>query len=393
MTDIPQTCPQCKAPIFVEKGRVSECLLCQALQVHSEPNFGEKWRKCPHCDVFFQAVPLQIVSCPNCQTNQVRPEKDGIVQWEKDHSAPRVHTDLSQPDTLFRSNHRSHQTAFQLFFSWWQPYQAKIERFFVTLWPSSLFTFTAEERRALRLAVRGTYRFSEINDPRLAKWLTRQGGSLALSGLKNIQPEIAKHLVKTSESLRLNSIQFIDEQLAHTLVQHNGRTLYLDNLRHVDIEVLEILINHAGRGLSLGGIKNLLIQEASVLARYPGRLSLNGLSNLNSEVLAALVQHPGKSMSLASLVTLSLPQAQQLKQYRGDLYLRGIRELPPGIDAELTHFPGKIVLKHHERRPTQTNDTVDASAESNAARIALGIVTTACLAALFALLVAALSSL
>ena len=393
MTDTPQTCPQCKVPIFVEKGRVSECLICRALQVHGEPNFGEKWRKCLNCDVFFQALPLQIVSCPNCQTNQVHPEKDGIVQWEKDHSAPRVHTDLSQTDTFFQSTHRSYETVFQLFFSWWQPYQAKIERFFVTLWPSSLFTFTAEERRALRLAARGTYKFSEINDPRLAKWLTCQGGSSALNGLEKLQPEIARHLVKTSESLRLNGIQFIDEQLAHALVQHNGRTLYLDNLCHVDIEVLEILINHAGRGLSLGGVKNLPIQEASVLARYPGRLSLNSLSTLNSEVLAALVQHPGKSLSLASLETLSLPQVQQLKQYRGDLYLRGIRELPPGIDTELTHFPGKIVLKHHERRPTQTNDTVDASAESNSARIALGIVAAACMAALFALLVAALSGL
>ncbi len=393
MNDIQQTCPQCKALIVVEKGRVSECLTCRALQVHGEPNFREKWRKCPNCYIFFQAVPHQIVSCPNCQANQVHPEKDGIVQWEKDHSAPQVHSDLSQTETLFQSNHRSHRTAFQLFFSWWQPYQAKIERFFVTLWPSSLFTFTAEERRALRLAARGTYRFSEINDPRLAKWLTRQGGSSALSGLEKIRPEIAKHLVKTSESLRLNGVQYIDEQLAHTLVQHNGRTLYLDNLRHVDIEVLEILINHAGRGLSLGGIPNLSIQEASVLARYPGRLSLNSLSNLNSEVLAALVRHPGKSLSLASLGTLSLPQVQQLKQYRGDLYLRGIRELPAGIDTELTHFPGKIVLKYHERRPTQTNDRVDVSAESNAARIALGIVTVACMAALFALLMASLSGL
>ncbi|MGI9447854.1 MAG: hypothetical protein ACR2NI_09410, partial [Pirellulales bacterium] len=148
-----------------------------------------------------------------------------------------------------------------------------------------------------------------------------------------------------------------------------------------------------GRGLSLGGIPNLSIQEASVLARYPGRLSLNSLSNLNSEVLAALVRHPGKSLSLASLGTLSLPQVQQLKQYRGDLYLRGIRELPAGIDTELTHFPGKIVLKYHERRPTQTNDRVDVSAESNAARIALGIVTVACMAALFALLMASLSGL
>jgi len=372
---------------------VSVCLVCRAAQIHSEPNLDEKWQNCPNCDLFFQAAPLQIVSCPNCQTNQVHPENDGIVQWERDHLAQRVHTDLSHTDTLGQSSHNSRRTPFQLFFSWWQPYQAAIERFFVTLWPTSLFTFTAEERRALRLAARGTYQFSEINDPRLAKWLIRRGGSSAVGGLDTIQPEIARHLVKTLDSLRLNGIQYIDEQLAHSLVRHNGRTLYLDNLRHVDVEVLEILITHGGRGLSLGGIKNLSIQEASVLARYRGRLSLNGLSTLNSEILAALVQHAGKSMSLASLGTLSRPQAQQLKRYRGDLYLRGIRELPLGIDAEFVEFPGKIVLKHHERRPNQLYDTVHAPAESNATRIALGIITVACVAALFALLVAALKGL
>lgn len=334
-----------------------------------------------------------MIFCPRCQTDLGHQQQRGFVIRDEDFTPPLPPPELSHKDLFLQSAYKSRRTAFQLFFSWWQPYLAAIERFFVSLWPTSLFTFTAEERRALRLAARGTYRFSEINDPRLAKWLTRQGGSSALSGLEKIRPEIAKHLVKTSESLRLNGVQYIDEQLAHTLVQHNGRTLYLDNLRHVDIEVLEILINHAGRGLSLGGIPNLSIQEASVLARYPGRLSLNSLSNLNSEVLAALVRHPGKSLSLASLGTLSLPQVQQLKQYRGDLYLRGIRELPAGIDTELTHFPGKIVLKYHERRPTQTNDRVDVSAESNAARIALGIVTVACMAALFALLMASLSGL
>ena len=94
-------------------------------------------------------------------------------------------------------------------------------------------------------------------------------------------------------------------------------------------------------------------------------------------------------MSLTSLGTLSLPQAQQLKKYRGDLYLRGIQELPPGIDVEFIDFPGKIVLKHHERRPNQPYDTVDAPAKSNATPIALGIVTVACMAVLFALLMAA----
>ena len=162
---------------------------------------------------------------------------------------------------------------------------------------------------------------------------------------------------------------------------------------HVDLEVLEILIRHAGRGLSLGALTKFSIQEASVLARYPGRLSLNKLNNLNSEILATLVKHTGKSISFGSLDTLTQPQAKQLKQYRGDLYLRGILELPPGIESEFIEFLGKIVLMHHERRPIQTHPYVDAPAEDLAARIALGFVTLACMAALFILLVDALRKL
>jgi len=386
------TCPKCQQTLFVEIGKVATCPVCHASQLHGEPESNEKWRTCPNCSLLFQAAQVNVVSCPNCQTNQIHSDSSNIVEWERNDSAPRVHTDLSQPDTLVDSPHRFRRTVFQLFFSHWHPYQAAIERFFVTLWPSSLFTFTTEERRALRLAARGTYKFSEIKDPRLAKWLTRRGGSSAISGLEIIQPEIAKHLVKTRESLRLNGIKFIDEQLANSLVRHNGRTLYLDSLHHVDIEVLEILVTHGGRGLSLGGIKTLSIQEAAILARYRGRLSLNSLSYLNSEVLAALVQHTGKSMSLASLKTLSYPQAQQLKQYRGDLYLRGIQELPPGINSEFKDFPGKIVLMHYERRPAKTHASVKTTVEDRGARIALGFVAFACLAALFALVVAALKN-
>ena len=240
------------------------------------------------------------------------------------------------------------------------------------------------------MATRGSYRFSQINDPRLAKWLIHHGGPSAVGDLKTIQPEIARQLVKTSGSLRFDSIQYIDEQLAQCLSQHNGRTLYLDNLHHIDLEVLQILIRHGGRGLSLGGIKNISLQEASVLATYRGRLALNKLDNPNSEVLAALVQHTGKSMSLGSLKTLSRPQAQQLKKYRGDLYLRGIQELPPGIDAEFRDFPQKIVLMHHERRPNQPYNTVEDHTEGAIARFALGILAAVCMAALFALLVVSL---
>ena len=390
MTDFHKTCPQCDQPIFVEKGKVSTCLVCNASQVHDDRNSNAKWRNCPNCNTFFQAAPREIVSCPNCRTNQIHPVHDGIVKWERNNSTPRVHSDLSQSDTVPESPHNARRPAFRLFLAWWQPSQAAIERFLVTIWPTSLFTFTDEERRALRLATRGTYRFSQINDPRLAKWLIHRGGPSAVGGLETIQPEIARQLVKTSDSLRFDSIQYIDEQLAQCLSQHNGRTLYLDNLHHIDLEVLQILIRHGGRGLSLGGIKNISLQEASVLATYRGRLSLNKLDNPNTEILAALVQHTGKSMSLGSLKTLSRPQAQQLKKYRGDLYLRGIQELPPGIDAEFRDFPQKIVLMHHERRPNQPYNTVEDHTEGAIARFALGILAAVCMAALFALLVVSL---
>ena len=309
----------------------------------------------PH---FFQAAPLKSLSCPYCLGNRNLPTNDGFDKWVPDAAFPQVHPNRSQSGTLPESTHNTRRPVLQLFLAWWQPYHAAIERFLVKIWPISLFTFTEEERRALRLATRGTYRFSQINDPRLAKWLIHRGGPSAVGGLETIQPEIARHLVKTSGSLRFDSIQYIDEQLAQCLSQHNGRTLYLDNLHHIDLEVLQILIRHGGRGLSLGGIKNISLQEASVLATYRGRLSLNKLDNPNSEILAALVQHTGKSMSLGSLNTLSRPQAQQLNKYRGDLYLRGIQELPPGIDAEFRDFPQKIVLMHHERRPNQPYNTV-----------------------------------
>ena len=390
VTDFHQMCPQCEQPIFVEKGKVSTCLLCNASQVHDDLNANEKWRNCPNCNIFFRAAPREIVPCPNCRTNQIHPVHHGIVKWERNALNPPVHSDLSHSDTVPESTHNTPKTALKLFLAWWQPYQAGIERFFVTIWPTALFTFTAEERRALRLATRGAYRFRKINDPRLAKWLIHRGGPSAVGGLETIQPEIARHLVKTSESLRLHGIQYIDEQLAECLIQHNGRTLYLDNLHHVDLEVLEILIRHTGRGLSLGGIENLSVQEASVLATYRGRLSLNKLTNPNSEILAALVQHTGKSLSLGSLKTLSRPQAQQLKKYRGDLYLRGIQELPPGIDVEFTDFPQKIVMMQHERRPHRLRNTAQEHAEDFTARIALTVLVAACMVALFALLVASL---
>ena len=108
-----------------------------------------------------------------------------------------------------------------------------------------------------------------------------------------------------------------------------------------------------------------------------------------------MYEHTGKSMSLASLEKLSHPQAQPTQGvYRGDLYLRGLPEIPlTGIESAFVEFPGKIVLMHHERRPIQAYASVDAPAEDRRCAYShWGIVTFACMAALFALLVAALSN-
>ena len=141
MTDFHKTCPQCEQPIFVEKGKISTCLVCNVSQVHDDRNSNAKWRNCPNCNIFFQAAPRDIVSCPNCQTNQIHPVHDGIVKWERNNSTPRVHSDLSQSDTVPESPHNTRRPALQLFLAWWQPYQAAIERFLLTIWPTSLFTF------------------------------------------------------------------------------------------------------------------------------------------------------------------------------------------------------------------------------------------------------------
>ncbi len=257
-------------------------------------------------------------------------------------------------------------------------------------WPVDLFTFTLEERRALRLAARDSFTFTRLNDPRIAKWLSHRGGQWAISSLQTIQPDIAKHLVRTSDALRLNGIQYLDNSLAGILANHRGRTLYLDNLHHIDIEVLEILVKHAGRGLSLSGLSELSIQEATVLSNYRGRLSVNGLTNPDSATLAALLQHSGKSMSFNSLKSLSHSQAHQFARYKGDLYFRGLREIPHEADSEFDNFSGKIVLKHHERHPLAHAVTVDSQFENNMTHIGLWIVMAACVTILFFVLISGL---
>ncbi|MDA7993999.1 MAG: hypothetical protein MPJ25_13285, partial [Pirellulales bacterium] len=150
MSNFRETCPQCEQPISVEKGKVTTCLVCNASQVHSDPGPGEIWRRCPVCHIFFQAAPLKSLSCPYCLGNRNLPTNDGFDKWVPDAAFPQVHTNRSQSGTLPESTHNTRRPVLQLFLALWQPYHAAIERFLVKIWPTSLFTFTEEERRALR---------------------------------------------------------------------------------------------------------------------------------------------------------------------------------------------------------------------------------------------------
>ena len=332
------------------------------------------------------------MSCPGCQTNQIHEDRSGSVEWERGSATAEQRSASSHQDRFFQSEHKTRQTIFQSLLTRWRRYRVAVEKFCVTFWPVDLFTFTLEERRALRLAARDSFTFTELNDPRIAKWLSYRGGQWAISSLQTIQPEIAKNLVQTSDSLRLNGIRYLNNSLASTLASHRGRTLYLDNLYHIDIEVLEILTRHTGRGLSLGGLSDLSIQEATVLSKYRGRLSVNGLTNPNSATLAALMQHSGKSMSFGALKNLSHSQAQQFAIYKGDLYLRGLREIPCEVDSEFDNFSGKIVLKHHERHPLPHVVTVDSQSGKTMTHIGLWILMAACVTILFLLLISGLKS-
>ena len=386
MISTPQKCPSCQTTFQPEVGQASHCPNCQTSQFHVAVATRDKWRMCPHCNVLFQAPPAKIVSCPGCQTNQIHADKEGFVKWERTVADDKLRRRLSQDDRTFQYTPRTHQTFFQRLLSHWKRYRIAFEKLCITFWPVDLFTFTQEERRALRLAARDSFTFTKLNDPRIAKWLSHRGGQRALTNLQTIQPEIAKILVNTSDSLRLNAIQYLDNPLASTLASHRGRTLYLDNLHHIDIDVLEALARHTGRGLSLGGLASLSIQEALVLSNYRGRLSLNGLTNPNSATLAALMQHPGKSMSFGSLKSLSYPQAQQFATYKGDLYLQGLRDIPHEANSELDHFEGKIVLMHHERHPIAHRVTENRHSEKIMTRVRLCIAIATCIAILCLLL-------
>ena len=235
MIPTPQKCPSCQTTFQPEAGQISHCPTCQTSQFHVAVATHGKWRVCPQCNILFQAPPGKIVSCPGCQTNEIHAGKEGGVKWQRASVDDKKRHMPDQHDNSFQYAPKIDQTIFQRLLSHWKRYRIAFEKFCITFWPVDLFTFTQEERRALRLAARDSFTFTKLNDPRIAKWLSHRGGQRALSNLQTIQPEIAKILVKTADSLRLNGIQYLDNSLARTLASHRGRTLYLDNLSLIHI--------------------------------------------------------------------------------------------------------------------------------------------------------------
>ena len=186
-------------------GKASHCPNCQTSQFHVAVATRDKWRMCPQLQCSFSGPTSQncVLSGLPDEPNSCRQRglcKMGTRPLQMINSVE----DLSQDDRTFQYTPRTHQTFLQRLLSHWKRYRIAFEKLCITFWPVDLFTFTQEERRALRLAARDSFTFTKLNDPRIAKWLSHRGGQRALTNLQTIQPEIAKILVKTSDSLRLN---------------------------------------------------------------------------------------------------------------------------------------------------------------------------------------------
>ena len=337
-----------------------------------------KPRLCPYCGEEFLAAAGQISQCPGCGKMIVFRDEIGIIEFEKGDAELTHHADLSgggdgsgksgggdlgngggppsrppEPFWLITVLHR--------FFRLWQPYQVRLERFFIDLWPAWLLTFTQAERHSLRNAIRGTFRITQLHDTRVAKWLASTGSPVPLQGLTDLSPQVARQLVKSADSLWLTGLESFCTGVANHFSCHRGRTLYLDGLRTLPDSVAEILVQHRGRGLSLGGLTSLPESTAEILTRYRGRLFLNGLTELSPGLAAILAEHRGPSLSLNGLHTLDRDVAAHLSQSGGDLSLRGIADVSGILTTIFRDFPGKIILRHHEIRPRRKpgNDTTE----------------------------------
>lgn len=382
-----------------------------------------KKRLCPNCGDEFEAVANQISQCTGCGKLILFRDDAGVVEFEKGESPLSHHSELSATPSMLPpgggppydsspgpglpppdgetpydgfSDHAFQASWFPRFFcflrTFWHPRQVAIERFFINWWPAWLLSFTAAERRSLRLAVQGRFRITTLHDERVAKWLAATGEPVLLQGLTSLSPPIARQLAKSSNSLLLTGLLGFCESTAHCLSLHRGRTLYLDGLRSLPDRIAQILVRHRGRGLSLDGLTSVTIETAELLITYRGRLSLDGLRNITPQLAALLATHSGPSLSLNGITKLDEAVAEQLSTYAGDLYICGITELTGPHSSIFRDFPGKIVLRHHEIRPRRSSFIKGDENQSISQMMTLGTFAAIIVLALLAVLAAAMNA-
>ena len=315
-------------------------------------------RNCPGCGRGFPAAPNKISQCPACgrlvlfedSRRQVAFERGDLGNTENrgiESRAQQTETGIEAPKKrrpavlgplLARQAAR------------WLPYQAAIERQLIDVWPARLFTFTRHERWALRASQRGQFGFTQLRDPRLAKYLASRSEPVRLNALESLSVQIAEQIARSQSSLYLRGITALDIKSAAALARHRGETLALDGLTTLPNELATALTRHRGEGLSLGGLSRLEPGTAAILAEYRGRLALNGVSSLTPAVATELADHRGKSLSLAGIRQLAPETASVLAGYGGDLYLEGLTELTGELSRAFQDFTGKLQLKFHEIR-------------------------------------------
>jgi len=315
-------------------------------------------RKCPGCGNFFPADPNKISQCPACGRLVLFDDSSRRVAFERgnlanaENQAAVEQPQPTEPGLKARTSKRpavigpllARQAAR------WLPYQTAIERQLIDVWPARLFTFTKHERWALRASRRGQFGFTQLLDPRLAKYLASGSEPVRLNTLSSLSLQIAQQLARSQSSLYLGSITALDTTTAAALARHRGETLGLDGLTALPDELATTLVRHRGEGLSLGGLSRIEPGTATILAEYPGRLAINGISSLTPAVATELAGHRGKSLSLAGIRQLGPETATALARYEGDLYLEGLAEITGELAQAFQDFTGKLQLKFHEIR-------------------------------------------
>lgn len=330
----------------------------------------ENLRNCPGCGKPFSADPGRISQCPACGRLVLFDDLHRRVAFERgdlnadDQPSVSSRTQLadSQPEPKNKEPSAFIGPLLTSQFARWQPYQAALERQLIDVWPARLLTFTKHERWALRASQRGQFGFTQLLDPRLARYLAAGPAPVRLNSLESLSLPIARQLARSRSSLHLRAVSRLDIPTATALANHRGETLALDGLTSLTDEMAATLARHQGEGLSLDGISRIEPSIAAVLAEYRGRLALNGLSSLTPAVATQLADHRGNALSLAGIRQLAPETAMALAGYEGDLYLEGLDDLTGELARAFHDFTGKLQLRFHEirrkkRRQVQREET------------------------------------